>query len=119
MSTEELAQKCYAALNRLTKWRTVFTGQQLGTRPKGDPECDAVRDHREVTILLRCEMTAVTRLLIDNGVFTYEEWQKAMIEEANLLSKDYEKKFPGFHATDIGMQMDVKKAHETTKHWKP
>jgi hypothetical protein len=119
MSTEELAQKCYAALNRLTKWRTVFTGQQLGTRPKGDPECDAVRDHREVTILLRCEMTAVRKLLIENGVFTLEEWQRSMIEEANLLSKDYEKKFPGFQATDTGMQMDVKKAHETTKHWKP
>mgnify|MGYP001587156880 CR=1 FL=1 len=40
-------------INRLTKWRTLFTGWQLGTRAKGDPEGDAVRDHREVTILLR------------------------------------------------------------------
>ncbi len=76
MSTEELAQKWYDALNRLTKWRTVFTGWQLGTRAKGDAEGDAVRDHREVTILLRCEMTVVTKLLIDNGFFTQEEWQE-------------------------------------------
>ena len=39
--------------NRLCKWRTVLTGWQLGTRAKGDPEGDAVRDHREVTLLLR------------------------------------------------------------------
>ena len=45
-----LAQRCYEACNRLTKWRSVFAGWQLGTRAKGDPECDAVRDHREVTI---------------------------------------------------------------------
>ncbi|SRR5260221_120926 len=117
--SEQLAQKCYAALNRITKWRSVFAGWQLGTRPKGDPESDAVRDHREVTILLRVEMTAVSKLLIDNGVFTIEEWQKAVFEEAELLSKDYEKKFPGCKATDSGIQMDVSKASETMKHWRP
>jgi len=42
-----------AALNVLAKWRAHFSGWQLGTRPKGDPEGDAVRDHREATILLR------------------------------------------------------------------
>lgn len=36
------------ALNILTKWRVLFTGWQLGTRPKGDPEGDAVREHREL-----------------------------------------------------------------------
>jgi hypothetical protein len=119
MSKEQLAQKCFDAMNRLTKWRVVFTGWQLGTRAKGDPEGDAVRDHREVTILLRCEMTAVTKLLIEKGIFTLEEWQQVIIEEADLLSKDYEEKFPGFQATDIGMQMDVQQAHQTTKQWKP
>jgi hypothetical protein len=51
------------ALNRVAKWRGLFAGWQLGTRPKGDPECDAVRDHREITILLRVEASALTRLL--------------------------------------------------------
>lgn len=116
---ESLTQRCHAALNRLTKWKSVFTGWQLGTRALGDPEADALRDHREVTILLRCEMTVASKLLIEKGVFTLEEWQKAMIEEAGLLEKDYEEKFPGFRATDIGLDVDVQKAHETTKRWKP
>lgn len=34
-------------LNVVCKWRSLFAGWQLGTRPKGDPESDAVRDHRE------------------------------------------------------------------------
>ncbi len=97
----------------------MFAGWQLGTRAKGDPESDAVRDHREVTILLRVEMAVVSKLLIDHGVFTLEEWQKAMIEEAGLLDKDYEKKFPGCKATDIGIQIDIGKASETMKHWRP
>jgi hypothetical protein len=50
------------ALNRLTKWRNVFVGWQLGTREKGDPEGDAVRDHREQSIILRAEVTALTGL---------------------------------------------------------
>ena len=49
-------------INRLTKWKMVFAGWQLGTRPVGDPECDAVRDHREVTILLRAEITTLLAL---------------------------------------------------------
>src|SRR5438067_1656730 len=40
-----------AALNRLTKWRSVFCGWQLGTRSSTDPEAQAVRDHREATML--------------------------------------------------------------------
>jgi hypothetical protein len=41
-----------SALERLAKWRTLFAGWQLGTRPKGEPESDAVRDHREATLML-------------------------------------------------------------------
>ena len=117
--SEQLAQRCYAALNRIAKWRTIFAGWQLGTRPKGDPESDAVRDHREVSILLRVEATAVSKLLIDKGVFTLEDWQKAMLDEAELLSKDYEKKFPGCKATDSGIQMDISQVAKWMKDWRP
>src|SRR5258707_10424244 len=61
-------QRMLAALNRLTKWRTHYAGWQLGTRAKGDPESDAVRDHRELTMLLRVELTALTGLLMRKGV---------------------------------------------------
>jgi hypothetical protein len=108
-----------AKLNRLAKWRSVFAGWQLGTRTKDDPESQAVRDHREVTILLRAEASALTRLLIDKGIFTIEEWNEQLGEEADALSKAYEEKFPGMEATDHGISMDVAKAQETMRGWRP
>ena len=45
------------ALNRLCKWRAHFAGWQLGTRAKDDPEAQAVRDHRELSMLMRVELS--------------------------------------------------------------
>lgn len=50
-------------LNKLCKWRTILAGWQLGTRPKEDPEAQAVRDQRELLLLLRCEVTALIDIL--------------------------------------------------------
>ncbi len=110
-----------ASLNRLCKWRSVFAGWQLGTRPSSDPECQAVRDHREVTILLRAEVSALTGLLIKNGVFTAEEFSAAMAAEADLLSDDYSRRFRGMRATNDGIQMDlaVMQEHGTMAGWLP
>lgn len=108
-----------AAINRLAKWRTVFAGWQLGTRPKGDPEGDAVRDHREVTMLMRAECNALVQLLVRKGVFSGEEWQAQLDAEAEHLSKAYERKFPGFKAFDDGMTMNVAIARDTMRGWKP
>ncbi|MBN8493229.1 MAG: hypothetical protein J0M00_17615 [Burkholderiales bacterium] len=108
-----------AALNRLTKWRTVFAGWQLGTRAKGDPECDAVRDHREVTMLMRCELNALAGLLIEKGVLTAEEYQRRLDSEADYLSAQYARKFPGFKATDHGIDVNTAIAADTTRGWRP
>ena len=109
------------ALNRLAKWRTLFTGWQLGTRPKGDPEGDAVRDHREVTILLRAESSALIGLLTAKELITAQEWETALTQEANLLNGDYERRFPGVRATDDGLVMDPRtiEAAGWMKGWKP
>jgi hypothetical protein len=109
----------FNALNRLAKWRSHFAGWQLGTRLKGDPECDAVRDHREVSMLTRVEVNALTRLLIDKGVCTEEEFNKQLTDEANWLSTSYEERFPGCKATDAGMEYDIPEAAETMKGWRP
>jgi len=106
------------ALNIVTKWRVLFTGWQLGTRLKGDPEGDAVRDHRELSILLRCEVTALTGLLLEKGVFTAEEFDAALGREAEALNKDYERKFPGVTADEDGLRMD-KRVLPWMKGWKP
>lgn len=107
------------ALNRLAKWRTVLTGWQLGTRHKGDPEGDAVRDHRELSLLLRAEVSALAGLLIKKGVFTAEEWDAQLAEEAEAYSKMLSKRFPGFTATDSGMAVNAYLARDTMKDWRP
>lgn len=111
-------ERTMRALNILAKWRVLFTGWQLGTRPKGDPEGDAVRDHRETTILLRAEGSALVGLLLEKGVFTVEEWQAALEREATQLSKDYETRFPGVTADETGLAID-KRALPWMKGWKP
>jgi len=109
----------HEALNKLAKWRTMFAGWQLGTRVKGDPESDAVRDHREVTILLRAEVSALAALLIAKGVFSTAEWDRQLVIEAEYLNGAYEQKFPGCHATELGMSIDVARAASFMKDWRP
>jgi hypothetical protein len=106
-------------IQRLAKWRMVFAGWQLGTRPKGDPEGDAVRDHREVTILMRAELNAITQLLIKQGAFTAEEFTEQLQREAEHLGHEYERRFPGFKAMDNGMAMNVEICKDTTAGWRP
>lgn len=106
-------------INRLTKWKMVFAGWQLGTRPVGDPECDAVRDHREVTILLRAEVTTLIALLVEKDVCTETEFSEALGTEAEQLSADYSRRFPGFTATDDGIDINVQRASDIMKGWRP
>lgn len=106
-------------IERLGKWRMVFAGWQLGTRPKGDPESDAVRDHRELSMALRAEVSALTQLLVHKGVFTAEEYTEQVQQEARHLCRAYERRFPGFKATDTGMDIDAHIARDTTAGWRP
>lgn len=104
-------------LQRLAKWRTVFAGWQLGTRDKADPECQAVRDHRELSLLLRAEVSALVQLLVEKGVFTSGEYDAQLQEEAKILCDHYEKRFPGIKANDMGLEIDS--TEQTMKHWRP
>jgi hypothetical protein len=106
-------------LNRLAKWRTLLAGWQLGTRPKGDPESDAVRDHREATLIQRAELSALASMLIDRGVFTGDEFAAAIEHEADMLSMQMEARFPGIRATDSGLEIDPARAVKTMKGWRP
>lgn len=106
-------------MERLGKWRTVFTGWQLGTRPRGDPESDAIRDHRELTMALRADVNALTGLLISKGIFTAQEYTDQLQVECQHLCREYERRFPGFKATDDGMYIDVAIARDTMRGWKP
>jgi hypothetical protein len=109
------------ALNVLAKWRNHFAGWQLGTRLDTDPEFLAVRDHRELSILLRVEMTALTGVLLRKGIMTLTEFDAAMEREADLLNKDYEQRWPGITASPIGLNYDVARIQQAgwMKNWRP
>jgi hypothetical protein len=107
------------AIQKLCKWRGVFAGWQLGTRTSEDPECQAVRDHREVTMLMRAELNALTRCCIDAGLFTEETFTKQLGEEAQFLDKSYEEKFPGYSTDLDGVHMKMPEAFNTSKGWRP
>lgn len=107
------------SLNRLAKWRAHFAGWQLGTRPIGDPECDAVRDHREATIIMRAELRAIVSLLINKGICTEAQFNAQLIEEAGVLEMSLEQRWPGARATDEGMAYDVTQAMSWMQRWRP
>lgn len=102
-------------INRVAKWRGFFAGWQLGTRPKGEPESDAVRDHREITILLRCEVNALAKLLLEKRIMTEKEFSAAIEGEAKYLDEAYQRSFPGFSTTDAGLEMKLPEAAETQR----
>lgn len=106
------AEQMLRALNRLCRWRTILAGWQLGTRPDTDPETQAVRDHREATLALRAEVSAVVNLLIMKGVCTQDEYMEQVAGEADYYNRQLEEKFPGAKASDSGMEIDVAQARE-------
>ena len=117
-AASDQARRTLRALNVLAKWRTLLAGWQLGTRPKGDPACDAVSDHREVTLLLRAEVSALTGVLLAKGVVTDDEWAAALEQEAQALNRALETRFPGVTASETGLQMD-RRVLPWMKGWKP
>lgn len=116
MSTQQ--ERTFKALNILAKWRTLFTGWQLGTRPKGDPECDAVNHHRELSIILRAEVSALIALLVKRGLITEEQWLAALEREAIQLNQDFAAKFPGVTAHENGLTL-TRQVLPWMKGWKP
>lgn len=112
------ADRMFEALNKLCKWRTVFTGWQLGTRSNEDPESQAVRDHRETTMIQRVELTALMSLMIRKGMITQDEYFEAVAEEADLLDADYESRFRGFKTTQAGVTVDSVIAADTMRFWR-
>lgn len=104
-------------INRLGKWRAVFAGWQLGRRPQCDPESEAVRDHRELSMLLRAELNALSALLLERKIVTVDDLSKQLQVECKYLCEAYERRFPGVKATDAGIQIQPELALHTTGEW--
>jgi hypothetical protein len=103
-----------AALNRLCKWRALLAGWHLGTRPRDEPGVQAMRDLRELTLIMRAELNAMVGLMVSKGVFSAEEYQRAMAREAVEMDTDMERRFPGYRASEHGLVIyDSDLAHDT------
>jgi hypothetical protein len=105
----------FSWLQRVTRWRSLFASWQLGTRSDTDAECNALKDHREATILVIVEQSALAHLLARKGVFTPDEYEAALVAEAQAYNTEMERRFPGFTATESGLTLDVKRAAETMR----
>jgi hypothetical protein len=106
-------------IERLAKWLMFFASWQLGTRSATDPEAQAVRYNAERVMMLRAEVSALTMLLAQKDVFTRDEFIAQLNKEASLLDSDMAKRFPGWTSTDIGMNVDIAKAKDLMKDWRP
>jgi hypothetical protein len=77
--------------------------------------CVRSSHHRELSILLRAEVSALTGLLIEKGVFTAREFTEAMIIECQQLMSDYEQTYPGIKAEEDGLEYSMPLAAETLR----
>lgn len=113
----DLSAQLRRATEKLCKWRGLYAGWWFGTRPNSDPQAQAARDNFDRTILLRCEMNAVTALLLSKGVFSVDQFQHQLLVEVEAMDRMLETSWPGFHTSDTGLEMDLLRAAETMKKW--
>ena len=114
-------EQAAAALQRLGKWRAHFAGWVFGTRLKDDPQCEWARDTAEKLLLLRAEVSPLTRLLVDARVFDQEPFSIQLGQEAVALSNMIEERWPGITATDSGLNYDLHGIQQAgwMKRWLP
>lgn len=112
MNAQERAD---AALNRLCKWRTFFAGWQLGTQLDSHGPTRAVRNEVDARLILRAEVSALSALLVEKGVFTVDELNEAVAREADFLAEALAKRYDGFEATDEGLKVDAERAVRTMR----
>ena len=109
------AMRLDRAANRLCKWRKLLAGWVMGTRPENDGPAAGMRDLQEARLLLRAEVSAITKILLDRGICTAEELTLQTADECDSLNEAMAQRFPGIKATDDGLEMDVQKAVETMR----
>lgn len=66
-------------------------------------------------MLLRAEVNALTRILLEAKLVDENTLTRVIGEEAEYLSQAYERKFPGAKAIDEGMDFDVQTFAETQR----
>lgn len=102
-------------LNRLCKWRTVFVGWCFGSKADNTPGVKGLRDAVDARLVARVELSALTALLIEKGVFTADEFKSQIVIECDEYQKMLEAQFPGYVAIEHGISVAPTIAVETNK----
>lgn len=102
-----------SAVQKLSKWKMFFASWQLGTRSSHDGECKAVKDHRELTLMLRAEVNTLTVLLERKGLISQVEFISELAEQCVLLDQQLEQRFPGFSTSTAGLEMKLPECAQT------
>lgn len=115
---EALQKELSAAMQKLCKWRMLFCGKWMGTASRTNTQAQCIRDVFSQLVLVRAEVNAITKILVDKKVVSHEEFCQVTIKEVELLDESYKQEFPGFESTSYGVQStDIKLAAKTTEFW--
>lgn len=101
---------------RLQRWPFGVVGEFLGKRSSVDPQGRAARRWIRRLLNTQAEQLALTAVLMDKGLFSPEEYERALQRAARQLCRELEEAFPGIKADENGVTID-REAIETMKDW--
>jgi translation initiation factor 2 beta subunit (eIF-2beta)/eIF-5 len=122
MGLIDRSERIYSLGMKLRQIGRVQFGRIFGTEPNTSGRYKAMIDLLERCYFMRAEINAVTKLLIDKGVFSSSEFQKEIESEMEVYFKDVAAHFPEIEFRDDGFTIkDTQAFHARTKseNWPP
>lgn len=109
-------QACARAANRLHHLSMIYggaivevaQGRDVGLLPIDHPGLKTVRDLADLILLTRAEISALTRLMVDRGVFTSAEYTRQATDDYQYIAKCKSEQF-GVELSDVGIVIKGKK----------
>lgn len=106
----ELKQRAAKSINRLHHvgirylgaMVEVVTGQKIMFVPADRPGVHELRDFISLGLILRAEVNAITKILIDNKMVTHAQLLEGVTAEYNQVCKEKCHQF-GFEVDDLGI----------------
>jgi hypothetical protein len=111
----------FAAFMRLRQFGRLQIGRLWGTLKTSSGRYKATIDFLERSYFMRAELNVFLKLCIEKKLFTVEEWNTALTEEAetygNELAEDWPEAKVGSHSYEISVQDLAKRCKE--EEWPP
>lgn len=96
---------------RLRQWARVGIGRLIGSTTDQSGIYKAAMALEEGRLIVRAEVTALHRILVEKGVATTAEVVTAMIDEMNELAGTLAKEWPEIEVLPDGTGYSIKDAH--------